>query len=152
MIGIIVVLFALPFRKDATNALKPESNPTQHLPKWAFWWDDPNNGTWGDIYWRTDHHPNDYKSFWVMWKWLAIRNPATGFAMKVLGVFGEKVVSVVKQGIVLTAETESGRKLIMIQSNCPRILWGPDNSNITNLKVNYWYPFQVIIQPWVCRK
>ena len=151
-LGLVLVPLALPFRSlPHDRALKPESRPTERLPRWAVWWDDPNNGCWGGIYWRTQHHPTDYKRLWVMWLWLAWRNPATGFAMRVLGVYGQTVTALRREGALLIA-TVNGRDLPMLELQCPRILIGPDNTNVTELGVPYWYPFQTIFQPWVCRR
>lgn len=152
LLGPLVVLVALPFRSlPHDRALKKESRPTERLPRWAAWWDDPNNGCWGDTYWRTDHHPDTYKTFLWMWWWLVVRNPATGFAILKLGVHGQVVTALRRHGPLLIA-TVAGRDIPMLQTRCPRLRIGPDHTNVTTLGEPYWYPFELIVQPWVCRR
>lgn len=48
------------------------------LPNWLKWFQTPDNSLYGDWGWKTEHHPEDYKTHMSMTKWLW-RNPAQGF-------------------------------------------------------------------------
>lgn len=49
------------------------------LPTWLSWFDTSyDNSLWGDNGWRTEHHPDDYKTYQAMVRWLW-RNCACGF-------------------------------------------------------------------------
>lgn len=92
LLGVLVVPLALLFRKKGISIR--EGWKTEFLPP-VFWlWDNKMSGAWGDKGWRTEHHPDDYDKFWVMWWWLAIRNPINNltYFMGVNGnVIGKKV-------------------------------------------------------------
>lgn len=151
LVGVFVVPIALLGRRTGSGT-RTLPNGTQRLPAWAQWWDDPINGCYGDAYWQTGHHPTDFKTFYVMWVWLALRNPATGFACYVLGVWGKRIVSKTQHGPLIVCRDDAGKTYVMIDSQCPRLLIGPDNTNVKALNTFYWYPFQLIVQPWVCRE
>lgn len=80
LLGLIVVPLALLF-------CGPES---EHLPRWAWLWDNTETGingdgdsTWG---WRGPEHANGRESaFWWRFQWLALRNPANNWSYFVLG-------------------------------------------------------------------
>lgn len=83
LLGFIIVAVALPFRKES----KIKYPMTQYagewwhvgLPEWAWIWSNDRDGLLGDRrgWWKT-HTPlgQHYTSFFSMYWWAAIRNPA----------------------------------------------------------------------------
>lgn len=77
----IVVPFAL-------IGCKKES---ENLPKWAYWFDDPDYGINGDDGWRNEHFPNGKnRTYWARLRWL-YRNRIGNFSAKYLGVKVEDI-------------------------------------------------------------
>lgn len=90
-IGLFVVPIALLFERevDVSELRNPVKGSLNYrLPKWAWPWDNGDEGTFGDLYWRTEHHPDNYGSFWVSYIWLAIRNPTFEWAKRFGGIRG----------------------------------------------------------------
>lgn len=80
LIGLIVVPLALLFCNPAS----------EHLPRWAWLWDNDETGINGDGDatggWRGPEHANGReRTFWWRYAWLALRNPANNWSYFVLG-------------------------------------------------------------------
>lgn len=92
-IGLFVVPIALLFEREVSRS--ELRNPVDmlfnfRLPTWAWPWDNGDEGTCGDRYWRK-HHPDDYDSFKAKFIWLAIRNPSFEWAKRFGGIDGVPV-------------------------------------------------------------
>lgn len=65
-------------------ALLQCSKESEHLPAWAWRWNEPVYGINGDRYWRGPEHANGKeRSFWWRYKWLAIRNRAVAYSCSI---------------------------------------------------------------------
>lgn len=71
LLGLLAVPIALLFCNRESD----------HLPKWAAWWDEPVYGINGDGDWIR-HHATDPQSFYWRWRWL-MRNRAVGWSTKI---------------------------------------------------------------------
>lgn len=69
--GLVIVPIALLFC----------DRESEHLPKWAAWWDEPVYGINGDVDWIR-HHATDPQSYYWRWRWL-MRNRAVGWSTKI---------------------------------------------------------------------
>lgn len=79
-LGLIVVAIALHWRTESPvpdgGKMPYPSRKIVHLPKWAWLWDNFEEGAmswksnWPDLCWNKN--PDSYLS---MWQWLAVRNP-----------------------------------------------------------------------------
>lgn len=64
---------------------------TENLPKWAYWFDDPDYGINGDDGWKNEHFPNGKnRTYWARLRWL-YRNRIGNFSAKYLGVKVEDI-------------------------------------------------------------
>lgn len=62
----------------------------EHLPKWLYWYDEPNWGINGDNGWKKDHFPEPTNRTWwarVRWLW---RNRINGYQIDIQGYNVEK--------------------------------------------------------------
>ncbi len=76
MLGFLVVPIALL----ACN------EKAEHLPRWAWLWDNDETGINGDAGWCGPEHANGReRTFWWRFLWLAVRNPANNWGYRVLG-------------------------------------------------------------------
>jgi hypothetical protein len=93
LLGLLVVPLAIPFAREVSEdeLQNPYKVPHARLPKWAWPWDNGDEGIYGDEGWRTEHHPDDYASFKSKFLWLAIRNPSFEWAKRFGGVNGVPV-------------------------------------------------------------
>lgn len=89
LMGPIVVSIALPFSKSYDSDRKPTWSGWHliRLPWWAYPWDNPRDGTLGDVhgaYWTRDYPKifdkldNKWRILAKQWWWLVVRNPANG--------------------------------------------------------------------------
>jgi hypothetical protein len=74
-IGLFVVPIALLFTP----------REAEHLPPWALWWDNPDDGINGDDHWRVRWKEGQTRDYWVRFVWLALRNRASYFGKKIIG-------------------------------------------------------------------
>ena len=93
ILGLVVVWFALPYRRVVGEAKPftqyPELGNWQlvRLPSWALWWDNAFDGMWGDKRgWWANDCKGEHTSRYNMWRWAALRNPANYFGRNVCGV------------------------------------------------------------------
>lgn len=84
----IVVPIALAFCKESD----------EHLPKWAYWYDEPEYGINGDPYWKGIEHANgrERKYYWRL-RWLS-RNSIGGFSHSVMGFNSDRIRSLEWEG------------------------------------------------------
>lgn len=76
ILGLVVVPIALLFCNESS----------EHLPQWAWIWDDPTYGINGDPYWAKAEHANGHQREYLWrWRWL-MRNRMGGWSSKVTGV------------------------------------------------------------------
>ena len=76
LLGVIVVPIALLFC----------DSESEHLPNFAWLWDNDETGINGDGGWRGPEHANGQeRTFWWRFLWLALRNPANNWSYYVLG-------------------------------------------------------------------
>ena len=62
----------------------------EHLPKWLYWYDEPNFGINGDYGWKKDHFPEPTnKTWWARTRWLW-RNRINGYQIAKQGYNVEK--------------------------------------------------------------
>ena len=71
LFGLIIVPIALLFR-----------TPDDHLPKWAWLWDNSSHGADGDNFWIS----RCGNTFWCRYQWLALRNPTFNLGRHVLSI------------------------------------------------------------------
>lgn len=87
--GVFIVPVALLFR-----------TPDDHLPRWAWIWDNEDHGTDGDGFWVK----RCGATFWCRYKWLAFRNPTFNLARYWLG-------AVVPMPVVTSGDLNIGDKV-----------------------------------------
>lgn len=76
LLGIVIVPLALLFCDE----------DSEHLPIWAWFWDNDDTGINGDPGWRSPEHANGReRTFWYRFLWLALRNPANNWSYFVMG-------------------------------------------------------------------
>ena len=86
--GFFVVPIALLFRKeDPTKAATGGGHhmPFISLPKWAWLWDNDEEGVASHFVPWWEQHDGNANTYWVMLKWSAFRNPANN--MRFLKMF-----------------------------------------------------------------
>jgi hypothetical protein len=97
ILGLVVVWFALPYRRAVGEAKPftqyPELGNWQlvRLPSWALWWDNAYDGVYGDKrgWWANyciPQYGSTFDSRKCMWYWAALRNPANYFSRNVCGI------------------------------------------------------------------
>lgn len=89
LLGLIVIPVALLFR-----------TPDDHLPIWAWPWDNADHGTDGDSFWLN----RCGNTFWCRYQWLAIRNPTSNLGNFVLSL-------VTREGYTLEGDLHIGDKV-----------------------------------------
>lgn len=87
MVSLPVILLGLVAVPIALLFCKPED---EHLPRWAWPWDNAADGINGDGDahggWRGPEHANGReRTFWWRFVWLALRNPVHNFGVFLLG-------------------------------------------------------------------
>lgn len=99
---IVVPLALLACRKES-----------EHLPRWAWWWDEPTYGINGDPYWRGADHANgrerDY--LWRL-RWL-FRNSLGGWSHYVMGFHYSRIRTLCWAGDIHTANRPIGRSGVL---------------------------------------
>ena len=104
LIGMVVVLFALPFRQNQRwhgEKKAPTLVPYQRLPRWAKWWDNPWDGVNGDdayVTWQRPKWTAKSKYLSAYW-WTAIRN-RTNWLTRFTHLYGYHQSSVIAHEIL----------------------------------------------------
>lgn len=90
VLSLIVDLLGLIMVPIALRACDEQS---EHLPSWAWAWDNDRDGINGDAGWALPEHANGrQREYWWRFWWLAIRNPGNNFGYK-LGRTPEQIVT-----------------------------------------------------------
>jgi hypothetical protein len=88
LIGFVLVPILLAFCKFED----------ENLPRWAFWWDEPEYGINGDPYWRGADHANGHeREYWWRLRWL-FRNKIGGWSYYVMGFNSANIRSLEFEG------------------------------------------------------
>ncbi|MBU0593370.1 MAG: hypothetical protein KKH74_06485 [Gammaproteobacteria bacterium] len=84
------------------------SKDDDHLPRWAWWFDEPTYGINGDPYWRGPDHANGHeREFLWRLRWL-IRNSLGGWSHSVMGFHYSRIRAIKWSGDVATANRPVG--------------------------------------------
>ena len=94
LIGGPLVVIGLPFRRSYPETMRPFSQYPEHgqwmlvdLPPWLKPWSNPFDGALGDKRgWWASERDGKHTSFWSMWLWMAVRNPANYYSRVMTGV------------------------------------------------------------------
>lgn len=99
LLSLVVVPLALAFcrRED------------EHLPRWAWWWDEPTYGINGDPYWNGADNANGHEREYL-WRlrWL-FRNSLGGWSHYVMGIPYEQIIGIRYFGDPDTSNKPKGR-------------------------------------------
>jgi len=138
-LGLFAVAIGIPFRRVDPATKQPFTDPRfahlgswllTRLPRWLLFWDNAFDGLGGDkrgwfANWCIEHGIG-YPSFWAMWIWAAIRNPANYWSRVITGcdvtgctvdvLYGSAVVDESHPGLhMLLATDAKGRKFPTVE-------------------------------------
>lgn len=94
LLGLLLVAVGLPFRRSYPETMRPFSQYPERghwmlvdLPAWLKPWSNPFDGCLGDKRgWWANDRDGKHTSFWSMWLWMAVRNPANYWSRVITGV------------------------------------------------------------------
>ena len=142
-LGLVMVAIGIPFRVEYLETAAQFTDARfahlgnwmlTRMPRWARWWDNAYDGLLSDKRgWYADwciEHGIGYPSFWSMWIWAAIRNPANYWSRNITGcdvtsstvdvLYGPAVVDESNPGLHMLICTDAqGRKYPLVEFYYP---------------------------------